>query len=170
MPGTPRALAQTALRGFNAAFGPTCHDAVLEWLEAAEYVPNDAHTRLFAGVVGSRPNVYAEVLVKSSDPRIMTLAGFNQLPMGTIIGFYKDGGLMHSLLVADHTILVGANNAGVWDPAAAKFPKVNDNLHAIFLTNQLLWNAEDSTCGRSRYKAHFQAPPEIARRINQRLA
>lgn len=168
MAGTPRALVQTALRGFTASTGVTCHDAILEWLEGSEYVPSDAHVRLFP--LGSqRPLIYAQVLARASDPRIMTITGLNQLPLGTIIGFYLGAELKHSVLVAGTGILVGANNAGVWNPRSETFPRVNNNLHAIFLTSQLLWNLEDSTVGEYRYVIHYQAPREIADRILQAI-
>ena len=167
MPGTPQALASAARNAFTKRTGTTCHDAVLEWLEDSEYVPNNAHERLFADV-GGRPPIYGQILVSYSDPRVMTIAGANALPMGTIIGFWGEGELKHSIIVVSPTILAGANNTGVWDPDAAAFPIISLNLRAIFLTSQLMWSP-NSTVGKAGYTMHYQAPREVADRINNRL-
>lgn len=163
MPGTPGALVQSAKNGFAGKPGPMCHDAVLEWLQASGYVPVDAHTHLFE-IGKDRSSVYASILVNETDPRITTMAGLNNLPPGTIIGFWKNKKLMHSIITLGYNMLAGANNAGIFDPKGI-IPKIHNNLHAIFLTSQIGWNAHNSTVGMDEYKMYFQAAPEIARRI-----
>lgn len=165
MPGTPKALVAAAKQKFAGRTGPMCHDAVLEWMQDAGYVPSDCHANLFT-VGQDRSSVFARILVRESDPRVMTLKTLNELPEGTIIGFWKDKKLMHSIITLGNRMVAGANNAGIFssDPTVA-IPMIHENLRAIFLTSQIGWNAEDSTVGLDRYKMHFQAAPEIARRI-----
>ena len=164
MPGTTKAMIHAAKQKFSGRTGPMCHDAVLEWMQDGGYVPIDVHTKLFTG--GDRSSVFAQILVRESDPRILTMKTLNELPEGTIIGFWKDKKLMHSVITIGSAMLAGANKAGIFsaDPNVP-LPKIYENLRSLFLTSQIGWNAEDSTVGLDRYRMHFQAAPEIANRI-----
>jgi hypothetical protein len=165
MPGDRNSLVRTALQGFTGRTGVTCHDAVLEWLENAGYVPLGTSTRLFGQGLVQRPVVYSQILVRADDLRAMSLADVNDLPKGEVIGFWGEGQLKHSVLVAERGILVGANNGGVLNPSGP-IPRVNINLHAIFQTSQLLWNG-NSTVGAGQYELCSAAPDVVAQRINQ---
>ncbi len=166
MPGTPKGLVAAAKQKFAGRTGPMCHDAVLEWMQDAGYVPSDAHTGLFKSG-RDRSAIYAQVLVSESDPRILTMKTLNELPEGTIIGFWKDKKLMHSVITLGNRMLAGANNAGIFSAdKSVAIPKIYENLRAMFLTSQIGWNESDSTVGLDRYAMHFQAAPEIAKRIS----
>lgn len=165
MPGTPKGLVAAAKQKFAGRTGIMCHDAVLEWLQDAGYVPSDAHNGLFTAGK-DRSSVFAQILVREDDPRVMTMKTLNELPEGTIIGFWKDKKLMHSIITLGSRMLAGANNAGIFSSdQTVAIPKIHENLRAMFLTSQIGWNEADSTVGRDRYTMHFQAAPEIARRI-----
>ncbi|MEM9031106.1 MAG: hypothetical protein AAGB18_00540 [Pseudomonadota bacterium] len=165
MPGTPKALVAAAKQKFAGRTGPMCHDAVLEWMQDAGYVETDRHKSLFT-LGKDRSSVFAKILVSEADPRIMTMKTLNELPEGTIIGFWKDKKLMHSIITLGNRMLAGANNAGIFTAdTKVNLPKIYENLRSLFLTSQIGWNEEDSTVGLDRYKMHFQAAPEIAKRI-----
>ena len=163
MPGTAGGLIQAAKNSFIMRSGPMCHDAVFEWLQNAGYVDGNAHRQVFG--IGDRSSIFAEIMVSETDPIVTSLDHFAQLPGGTIIGFWKDKKIMHSVITLGNRMLAGANNAGIFDPAG-KIPKVHDNLRSLFLLSQIKWHPHNATAGMDGFTTHYQTADVIAARIN----
>lgn len=167
MPGSRAALALAAKQGFTARYGISCHHAVLEWLVAAGYVDGSLDVqRLGLDQPGIQaPRIFEQVLVSATDAQAYQVDDANRLRQGQIIGFWRDGSLMHSAVILElGGLMAGANNAGVFDPHQAALPRIHQNLFAIFFARQMDWRA-GGKIGQEMYTLHHCSPRVVMNRI-----